>query len=90
MGLAHPEQDKGVLAVRGVAEVLGWTLDGSARHIVRVSFLLALLLGWLTGAPSWATSVQEVRVHADRIELRFDGRLAEAGAFALAGPKRRP
>ena len=68
--------------------VFGWTPRGSARHIARVSFLLALLLGWLTGAPSWATSVQEIRLHGDRIELRFDGRLTEASSFALDGPRR--
>jgi len=68
--------------------VFGWTPCGTARHIARVSFLLALFLGWLTGAPSWATSLQEIRLHADRIELRFDGRLAEASSFALDGPRR--
>jgi N-acetylmuramoyl-L-alanine amidase len=34
---------------------------------VRVLFLLALLSGWLTGVPSWAGVVQEVRVHGDRV-----------------------
>src|SRR5438128_828271 len=68
--------------------VFGWAPCGSARHSARVSFLLALFLGWLAGTPSWATSVQEIRVHADRIELRFDGRLTEASSFALDGPHR--
>ena len=77
-----------MLAVRGIGMAFGWTPGGSARHIARVSFLLALLLGWLAGTPSWATSVREIRVHADRIELRFDGRLTEASSFALDRPHR--
>jgi N-acetylmuramoyl-L-alanine amidase len=68
--------------------LLGWTLDGQARHIGRVSFLLAMLLACLTGAPSWATTVQDIRVRADRIELRFDDRVTDASAFAIDGPRR--
>ncbi len=68
--------------------VLGWTPPRPARHIARVLFLLALLSGWLTGAPSWAGAVQEVRISGDRVVVRFDAPVAQASAFMLAGPQR--
>lgn len=67
---------------------LGWTPYGPARHIARVLFLLALLSGWLTGVPSWAGVVQEVRVHGDRVVVKFDAPVTQASAFLLAGPQR--
>ncbi|MEN2711069.1 N-acetylmuramoyl-L-alanine amidase [Sphingomonas sp. VL_57B] len=51
-------------------------------------FLLALLSGWLTGVPSWAGVVQEVRVKGDRVIVRFDEPVSQASAFMLAGPQR--
>ncbi|MBC9033234.1 N-acetylmuramoyl-L-alanine amidase [Sphingomonas sp. JC676] len=68
--------------------VFGWTLCGQARHSVRVLFLLALLSGWLTGAPSWAGVVQQVRVQGDRVVVTFDTPVRDASAFLLAGPQR--
>jgi N-acetylmuramoyl-L-alanine amidase len=68
--------------------VFGWTLRRQARHSVRVLFLLALLSGWLTGAPSWAGAVQSVRVHGDRIVITFGAPVRDASAFLLAGPQR--
>ncbi|TGX52569.1 N-acetylmuramoyl-L-alanine amidase [Sphingomonas gei] len=67
---------------------LGWTPYGPARHIARVLFLLALLSGWLTGVPSWAGVVQDVRVQGDRIVIRFDAPVTQASAFLLSGPQR--
>lgn len=67
---------------------LGWTLHRPTRHIARVLFLLALLAGWLTGVPSWAGVVEEVRVEGDRVVVRFDAPVAQASAFLLAGPQR--
>jgi N-acetylmuramoyl-L-alanine amidase len=67
---------------------LGWTPQVPARHIARVLFLLALLSGWLTGAPSWAGVVQEVRVHGDRVVVKFDAPVTQASAFLLSGPQR--
>jgi N-acetylmuramoyl-L-alanine amidase len=67
---------------------LGWTPYGPARHIARVLFLLALLSGWLTGVPSWAGVVQEVRVHGDRVVVKFDAPVTQASAFLLSGPQR--
>ncbi|MBB5711709.1 N-acetylmuramoyl-L-alanine amidase [Sphingomonas xinjiangensis] len=67
---------------------LCWTPKGPARHIARVLFLFALLSGWLTGAPSWAGVVQEVRVRGDRIVVTFDAPVARASSFVLAGPQR--
>jgi len=68
--------------------VLGWTPRAPARHSVRVLLLLALLSGWLTGVPSWAGVVQEVRVKGDRVIVRFDAPVSQASAFMLAGPQR--
>ncbi len=68
--------------------VFGWTLYGQARHSVRVLFLLALLSGWLTGAPSWAGVVQQVRVQGDSVVITFDTPVRDASAFLLAGPQR--
>nr|WP_231478330.1 N-acetylmuramoyl-L-alanine amidase [Sphingomonas sp. UNC305MFCol5.2] len=51
-------------------------------------FLLALLSGWLTGVPSWAGVVQEVRVHGDRVVVKFDAPVTQASAFLLSGPQR--
>jgi N-acetylmuramoyl-L-alanine amidase len=67
---------------------LGWTPQGPARHIARVLFLLALLSGWLTGVPSWAGVVQEVRVEGDRVVVKFDAPVTQASAFLLSGPQR--
>lgn len=68
--------------------VLGWTPPVPSRHTARVLFLLALLSGWLTGVPSWAGAVQEVRVKGDRVIVRFDTPITQATAFVLAGPQR--
>ncbi|WP_066799288.1 N-acetylmuramoyl-L-alanine amidase [Sphingomonas soli] len=68
--------------------LLNWTPRQSSRHIRNVFFLLALLAGWLTGAPSWAGVVQEVRVQGDRVVVKFDAPVAQASAFMLAGPQR--
>jgi len=68
--------------------VFGWTLHGQARHSVRVLFLLALLSGWLTGTPSWAGVVQQVRVQGDRVVVTFDTPVRDASTFLLAGPQR--
>ncbi|WBY09892.1 N-acetylmuramoyl-L-alanine amidase [Sphingomonas sp. 7/4-4] len=51
-------------------------------------FLLALISGWLTGVPSWAGVVQEVRVHGDRVVVKFDAPVTQASAFLLSGPQR--
>ncbi len=67
---------------------LGWTPRVPARHSVRVLFLLALISGWLTGVPSWAGVVQEVRVHGDRVVVKFDAPVTQASAFLLSGPQR--
>ena len=67
---------------------LCWTPTAPARHIARVLFLLALLSGWLTGAPSWAGVVQDVRVRGDSIVVTFDAPVAKASSFVLAAPQR--
>lgn len=67
---------------------LGWTPRQPARHIARVLFFLSLLAGWLTGVPSWAGAVQDVRVTGDRVVIRFDEPVRQASGFLLAGPNR--
>jgi N-acetylmuramoyl-L-alanine amidase len=67
---------------------LGWTVRGPARHIARVLILLALLSGWLSGVPSWASVVEQVRVSGDRVVIRFDEPVARASSFLLASPHR--
>ena len=67
---------------------LGWTPRQPARHIARVLFFLALLSGWLTGVPSWANAVQDIRVQGDRVVIRFDAPVRQATSFVLAGPDR--
>ncbi|RSY79077.1 N-acetylmuramoyl-L-alanine amidase [Sphingomonas koreensis] len=53
-----------------------------------MSFFLALLAGWLTGAPSWAGTIREIDVQSNRIVIQFDERVAAASSFVLAGPNR--
>lgn len=68
--------------------LLGWTPPSPARHIARVSFFLALLAGWLSGAPSWAGTIRDIDVQSNRIVIQFDERVASASSFVLAGPNR--
>ncbi len=68
--------------------LLGWTPPSPARHIARVSLFLALLAGFLTGAPSWAGTIRAIDVQSNRIVIRFDERVAGASSFVLAGPNR--
>lgn len=68
--------------------LLGWTPPSPARHIARVSFFLALLAGFLNGAPSWAGTIRTIDVQSNRIVIRFDERVAGASSFVLAGPNR--
>lgn len=67
---------------------LGWTPRQPARHIARVLFLLALFSGWLTGAPSWASAVQDIHVRGDRVVITFADPVREAASFVLDGPNR--
>lgn len=67
---------------------LSWTPNSSTRHIARVLFFLALLAGWLTGVPSWAGAVQDIKVQGDRVVIRFNEPVRQASAFVLAGPQR--
>ncbi|MBA15998.1 MAG: N-acetylmuramoyl-L-alanine amidase [Sphingomonas sp.] len=67
---------------------LGWTPHSLTRHIARVFTLIALLVGWLSGVPSWAQSVEDIRVQGDRVVVRFDAPTGQASAFLLAGPRR--
>lgn len=66
--------------------LLCWTLACPARHIAGVSLFLALLAGFLTGAPSWAGTIRNIDIGPDRIVIRFDARIAEATRIVFAGP----
>ncbi len=68
--------------------LLRWTPHTSTRHIARVLFFFALLAGWLTGVPSWAGAVQDIKVQGDRVVIRFNEPVRQASAFVLAGPQR--
>ncbi|MET0373055.1 MAG: N-acetylmuramoyl-L-alanine amidase [Rhizorhabdus sp.] len=67
---------------------LDWTLRPCTRHIARVFVFLTLLAGWLTGAPSWAGAVEDVRIRGDQVVIRFNEPVRQASAFMLAGPNR--
>lgn len=67
---------------------LNWTHSGSTRHIKRVLILLSLLVGWLTGVPSWAGAIQDVRVRGDSVVVTFSAPVARASSFVLAQPQR--
>ncbi len=67
---------------------LSWTPHSSTRHIARVLLFFALLAGWLTGVPSWAGAVQDIKVQGDRVVIRFNEPVRQASAFVLAGPQR--
>ncbi|WP_255586463.1 N-acetylmuramoyl-L-alanine amidase [Hephaestia mangrovi] len=65
-----------------------WTGKPATRHYARVSLLLALLVCWFTGTPGWASTIDKVAVHRDRIVLTFDTSVASAASFMLNGPQR--
>lgn len=65
-----------------------WTGKPLARHYARVSTLLALLVCWFAGTPGWASAIDKVEVHHDRIVLTFDTGVASAASFMLDGPDR--
>ena len=67
---------------------LGWTPHSPARHIARVFSFFALFAVWAMGAPAWAATIRDVDISADRIVIRFDGRVADAASFVLASPQR--
>lgn len=52
--------------------IWGWTGRAGTRHIPAVLMLLALFAGWLTGIPSWAGVVDQVRVSREGITMRLD------------------
>lgn len=68
--------------------IFGWTSLGSAWHSLRMGLFLTILLMWVQGTPALAGMVTGIDVRADRIVMTFDGRVADASAFLLAGPDR--
>lgn len=63
-----------------------WTAGDSARHTLLMLFFVALLTGWLTGVPSWAGAVQEVRVQGDYVTVKFSKPVQQATLFMLSAP----
>ena len=55
-----------------------WTGAAASRHSTPVLALLALIAGLFAGVPSWAGTVQDVRISRDRIVPTFDDRVAAA------------
>jgi N-acetylmuramoyl-L-alanine amidase len=68
--------------------VFRWTGYRPARHYVRVSFILAMLVLWLGGSPAWAATIERVDVRDDAIVVTFDQKVADASSFLLVAPKR--
>jgi N-acetylmuramoyl-L-alanine amidase len=68
--------------------VFRWTGYRPARHYVRVSFILAMLVLWLGGSPAWAAKIERVDVRDDAIVVTFDQKVADASSFLLVAPKR--
>lgn len=62
-----------------------WTRGAVARHGRRMVALLALMVGWLSGASAWAATVQSVAVTAARIVIRFDAPVGNAASQVLTG-----
>lgn len=68
--------------------VFRWTGYRPARHYVRVSFILAMLVLWFGGSPAWAATIERVDVRNDAIVVTFDEKVADASSFLLVAPKR--
>lgn len=68
--------------------VFRWTGYRPARHYVRVSFILAMLVLWFGGSPAWAATIERVDVGGDAIVVTFDQKVADASSFLLVAPKR--
>ena len=64
-----------------------WTGPAPARHCARV-FLIALLACWFAGTPSWASTIERVRVDNNSLVITFDGGVADASSFILDDPRR--
>ncbi|CAN5546120.1 N-acetylmuramoyl-L-alanine amidase [soil metagenome] len=64
-----------------------WTGGAPARHCARV-FLLTLLACWFAGTPSWAATIERVRVEHNELVITFDGSVADAYSFVLDDPRR--
>jgi N-acetylmuramoyl-L-alanine amidase len=62
-----------------------WTRGAAPRHARPVLFFLSLLAGLLPGTPAWAA---EIAANAERIVIRFDGRVKAASAVVLDAPQR--
>ena len=66
----------------------GWTAAATARHRSHVLAFIALVAGLFAGVPSWAGTVQDIRVTRDSIVLTFDARIGDASSFVLDAPRR--
>jgi N-acetylmuramoyl-L-alanine amidase len=65
-----------------------WTRATGTRHYRPVSLLLAFLACWFSGTPGWASTIEHVAVHRDRIVITFTGAVAQASSFMLDQPQR--
>ena len=62
-----------------------WTGGAVARHGRRMVAVLALMLGWLSGVPALAATVQSVAIGSARIVIRFDAPVDRAASEILTG-----
>ncbi|WP_380785084.1 N-acetylmuramoyl-L-alanine amidase [Sphingomonas sp. R86521] len=61
-----------------------WTGEVTTRQVRRVFALLAMMVGWVTALPAWASTVQSVAVRGGRIVIRFDEAVADASSRVLS------
>ena len=65
-----------------------WTIAPAGRHSRIMGLLFVLLAAWLHAPLAHAGQVGAVEVGEGRVVVRFDGLVASASTFLLAGPDR--
>ena len=68
--------------------ILGWTAVPRAGHHVPMWGGIAWALSWLFASPAQASKIEQVTVEGDRVTVTFDGTVAGASTFLVAGPDR--
>jgi N-acetylmuramoyl-L-alanine amidase len=62
-----------------------WTGSAVARHGRRMVAIIALLLGWLSGVPALAATVQSIAIGRTQIVIRFDAPVGSGVSQILTG-----
>jgi N-acetylmuramoyl-L-alanine amidase len=61
-----------------------WTGEATARQGRRMFALLAMMAGWVTAMPAWASTVQSVAMRGGRIVIRFDDAVRDATSRVMS------